>query len=162
MKDTRIVLVSDNHGLIQPLEYIKEKYHDYDHMFHCGDSELPSYMLQGFAGVLGNNDYWASYPNQLFLTVGNHRFLLTHGHRDMVYVDLHHLARFAKEKKCDVVCYGHTHIPHDETIEGVRLLNPGSLAHNRDGSLPSYMLITIHNDQIETKLMRYKEREEWF
>jgi putative phosphoesterase len=165
MKDIRIVLVSDNHGADKPLEMIKSKYSSYDYKFHCGDSEMPEYMLEGFAAVAGNNDYYGSYPGHLVLHIGEHRFLLTHGHRDFHWGRMDMLAEAARAHNCDVVCFGHTHVPYDDTVKGIRLLNPGSLSHNRDGSDPSYMILTLHGSEIFADLKRIKVRhahDEWF
>lgn len=152
----RIVLVSDNHSLKKPIEDLQNLYHDYDYMFHCGDSELPKYMLSGFACVCGNNDYYGIYPQHLILSIGEHRFFLTHGHRDFIFGHYEMLAEKAKAQDCDVVCFGHTHIPYDNTIHGIRLLNPGSIWHNRDGSKPSYMLLELDGKDIHVQLMRWK------
>ena len=55
-KTITVILVSDNHGFRKPLEYIKMKHSDADYFFHCGDTELPPYEMEGFAVVQGNND----------------------------------------------------------------------------------------------------------
>lgn len=162
MKEIRIVLVSDNHGYEKPLDLIRSEYHDYDYMFHCGDSEMPEYMLEGFAAVAGNNDYYGSYPGHLVLDIGEHHFLLTHGHRDFRWGRMDMLADVGRAHGCDVVCFGHTHIPFDDTVKGVRLLNPGSITHNRDGSDPSYMLLTLKGKQIRAELKRVPRRHELF
>lgn len=57
--------------------------------------------------------------------------LVTHGH---------HLDK-ADFSGCDVVFYGHTHIPAKENICGVWLLNPGSLSIPKEGSDFSYMTL---------------------
>lgn len=159
-KEIKIVLVSDNHTMRKPLEYVKEAYHGYDYFFHCGDSEMPKYLLQGFAAVNGNNDWFNEYPSNLVLEIGEHCFYLTHGHRDFYFGRYDMLARKAKKLGCDVVCFGHTHIPFDQEIDGVRLLNPGSIWHNRDGSEPSYMLLTLRGSEIEVELKRYHSKKQ--
>ena len=52
----------------------------------------------------------------------------------------------AVENHCDIVFYGHTHVAKDETLDGIRLVNPGSLRYSRDGRSPSYAIVTIEED----------------
>lgn len=150
----RVVLISDNHSLKEPLEYVREKYSDYDYFLHCGDSELPKYLLGGFAAVCGNNDRYGEFPQNLVISIGDHQVYVTHGHRDFFMGKLEMLASSAKAKGCDIACFGHTHVPFDGTIDGVRLLNPGSAWHNRDGSPASYMLLTFDGGRVDAQLMR--------
>jgi predicted phosphodiesterase len=42
-----------------------------------------------------------------------------------------------------VVLHGHTHVPRDETIDGVRWLNPGSASQPRGGSAAGFAWLTI-------------------
>ena len=43
--------------------------------------------------------------------------------------------------------YGHTHKPFLEKVNGVTVLNPGSLSYPRqEGRRPSYMVITVSDD----------------
>ena len=150
-KTIQIVLVSDNHMQREGLEYIKKMHSDADYFFHCGDSEMRKYELDGFACVQGNNDDYQEFPDRLILDIGEHRILLTHGHRDFFFGHFDMLAEKAKSFDCDIACFGHSHIYHDEELNGVRLLNPGSIWRNRDGSKPSYMIITLNRKEILTE-----------
>ena len=51
----KIVVVSDNHGMVEPIDYVRETHRDCDYFIHCGDADMPSYLLDGFAVVQGNN-----------------------------------------------------------------------------------------------------------
>ena len=147
-----IVLVSDNHGQRKPLEYLKENYPVTDYFIHCGDSEMHPNQLSGFTSVQGNNDFFHAYPNERIITIENHNILVVHCHMHMIFNQPQQLARYAKKVHCDIVFYGHTHIPQDITVNGVRCINPGSIWHNRDGTKPSYMI--IHLDGKISKLRR--------
>lgn len=154
-----IVLVSDNHGLEDVIDELHNKYPITDYFIHCGDSEMPKYRLEGFAAVMGNNDYYGEYPMHLILEIGSHRIYVCHGHRDMIYGHFEMLAAHAKEHGCDIACFGHTHIPFDQVIDGVHLLNPGSIWRNRDGSEPSYMIIHLNGDKVFADLIRYSHKK---
>ncbi len=155
MKKIKIILVSDNHYHDEPLQELQRHYRDADYFFHCGDSEMPYKSLSGFARVRGNNDYDYDYPETLVLEVGEHRFLLTHGHRQGVYFGYDGLIRLAKINRCDIVCFGHTHRYSEAEKDGILLLNPGSIWCNRDGSAPSYMIITLENEKIKIERKNY-------
>ena len=158
MDTVRIVLVSDNHGDRKGLQYLRETYADYDYFVHCGDSEMSIGELEGFICVRGNNDFplGNDAPDQTVLEAGGHRIYICHGHMDFLsYFHYEPLARRAQARGCDTVFFGHVHKYDDETVEGVRLLNPGSLRHNRDGSAPSYMLVHINEDGILAQRMEY-------
>ena len=157
MKTKKIVLVSDNHTLLKPIYYLRNSYSDYDYFFHCGDSEFPRKALKDFACVRGNNDFDAEYPMHKIIEVGEHRFLLTHGHRDFFMMRYEMLAELGKKENCDVVCFGHTHVPFQQEVNGVLLLNPGSIWNNRDGSSPSYMLLEVEKE-IKVTLCRYDKK----
>lgn len=43
------------------------------------------------------------------------------------------LADIAKQARCAFLLMGHTHVPLDLEVDGVRLLNPGSVGQPRDG-----------------------------
>lgn len=53
----------------------------------------------------------------------------------------------AKSRGCDIAMYGHTHRPFLDVIDGVTVLNPGSLSYPRqEGRRPSYMIIHVDAD----------------
>ena len=149
-----IIVVSDNHGQRAQIDYIRNTYPSDYYFFHCGDSEMYPDELAGFACVRGNNDYMG-FENRRIVRVGGHRILITHGHLDMYGTRLQMLAKKAKIEGCDIVCFGHLHKYIDTEIDGIRLLNPGSVWHNRDGSAPSYMVVTIDGDTITAERINW-------
>ena len=153
MEKTEVILCSDNHGLRKPLEYLKQTYSSHDYFVHCGDACLPEIYVKGFAIVKGNNDWMADWPSQKILHIASHTILLVHGHRDQVSKGLEYLSDKAKSLDCDMVFFGHTHRYYDGTVIGIRMLNPGSLWHNRDGSEPSYMVIEFEGNQTDVRRM---------
>lgn len=151
----KIVLVSDNHGFAEPLEYVREAHKDCDYFIHCGDAEMPAYLLEGFAVVQGNNDFYNQFPPRKVLHIGKHTILVVHGHRDMIMGRYEMLVGAAARYGADIVFFGHTHVPLEVEYEGVHLLNPGSIWHNRDGSQPSYYIVTLDEDKVSAERMTY-------
>ncbi len=54
------------------------------------------------------------------------------------------LARIARAADCDVLVFGHTHIPWTREIEGVRFINTGSVGKPKDGDpRAGWVLLTV-------------------
>lgn len=53
----------------------------------------------------------------------------------------------AKELKCNVLFYGHTHIPEFEKKDGIYIINPGSISLPKEGSKHSAIRLTIEGKQ---------------
>ena len=143
-----IVLAGDNHMYTEPIRGLIEMYPDADLFLHIGDSEQRMEDLKGWLCVSGNNDFDPKYPLERIIDAGHHRILLVHGDRLIYRGGLVTVANAGIEYGCDIVCYGHTHRYSDKTVNGVRLLNPGSLRYNRDRSPACYMLVHIRGDAI--------------
>ena len=153
-KRIRIVAVSDNHGWMEPISRLPSMFPEADYFLHCGDSREPARRYGPYAQVRGNNDFY-DVPEYRVLSIGSHRIFLTHGTR-LVYIgSCVYLAKKALEHGCDIALFGHTHVFCDQTAEGVRCLNPGSIWHNRDGSDPSYMLIELEEDAVRVYRRTY-------
>ena len=146
--------VSDNHGWMEPISRLPSMFPEADYFLHCGDSREPARRYGPYAQVRGNNDFY-DVPEYRVLSIGSHRIFLTHGTR-LVYIgSCVYLAKKALEHGCDIALFGHTHVFCDQTAEGVRCLNPGSIWHNRDGSDPSYMLIELEEDAVRVYRRTY-------
>ncbi len=146
----KFVVVSDNHGRLEPIQEVLNKHQCADGYIHCGDFEIPLAYLSQFAVVSGNNDY-ADVPNTLILNTPRHRILVMHGHRYVSMYSIDRLVQKAKDERCSMVFYGHTHVFSDKIIDGIRFINPGSLSHNRDGSRPCYAIVEIDGSDVNVQ-----------
>ncbi|MDY5577381.1 MAG: metallophosphoesterase [Lachnospiraceae bacterium] len=148
----KILIVSDTHGRLGNVEMVLEKVKPIDMMIHCGDIERDEEYLRMIAGcpvymVSGNNDWGLALDRELMIQIGKYRVMVTHGHHYSVYYDLNALAQVAKDKGADVVMFGHTHVPAIERIDGITLVNPGSLTLPRQyGRVPTYAFMEIDED----------------
>ncbi len=142
----KIVVMSDSHGYSGNVYLVMQKENDAHYMFHLGDvCDWPD-IFDGLVIVKGNNDYF-DLPEQIVTEIGGLRFLLIHSHRQSGYNLKSNLANLAKINNCDIVLFGHTHRYVDEYVDGIRLLNPGSLYYNRDLSNIGYMIIEIYEEK---------------
>lgn len=101
--------------------------------------------------VYGNNDAYFNHrdpeniPEERILKICGHSILLTHGNKYHV-PRLKMLVSAAKKKGCGIVIFGHTHKAVDDTVSGVRLLNPGALMSRPTGQKGSYMVLDLFDD----------------
>lgn len=136
----KIGLISDTHDHFPAS--IHEIFKGVDHIIHAGDvcEEAIIFELQAIAPVTvvkGNNDFTLNAPLLARVTFGGMKFMVVH-------ILSSSLARteIAKEKP-DIVIYGHTHVPKDESRDGVRYINPGSVYRGRDGAPRSVALLDL-------------------
>ncbi|EGK14792.1 metallophosphoesterase family protein [Kroppenstedtia eburnea] len=138
----RVLIVSDSHGEGALLREVVDR-EQAEHVIHCGDFCTESAQLPGgwITVVRGNCD-WVEVPWEARWEGGGIHFLITHGHRLQVNSSLLPLQYRAQEVGAQIACFGHTHIPMSEWVDGVLLLNPGSLVNPRGGfPKPSYAIL---------------------
>lgn len=126
-----VLIVSDTHNRNQNFKNIVEKVRP-EEVFHLGDVERGRQEIEDAAGcpvffVKGNCDF-IDVPYFSIEKLGKHKCFLTHGHKYAVTYDTQLLAQTAKGYGCDIAFYGHTHVPDNTVIDGVHVLNPGSLS----------------------------------
>ena len=150
----KIIIASDSHGRNEKLDEIYENYKEEADLFlHCGDLESDPDYLPQWTAVAGNMD--AHRRDQLdsckIIEAGNHKILMQHGHRYYAGTREEQIAAEAKENGCDIALYGHTHIPFDAVIDGVRIINPGSLSRPKKMSAPGFVVMDLDVDEIKTE-----------
>lgn len=137
----RILVVSDTHGSGRLLIKLFEKIGGADALIHAGDGaadveafkrrfpELPVYS------VPGNCDPQAGRPAECCCRIGGVNFLIAHGHTLSVKRGIEEIEGEARLLGAEVAVFGHTHKPLSEYYGGLWLLNPGSLAMTKYGSI---------------------------
>lgn len=150
---TRILLVSDSHGLWIGMEMMLRRHPEVDYIFHLGDGladveRLRRHTDKPVLCVTGNCDGFADEPMERQFEADGVRLLLTHGHAYRVKYRLDALAYRAVELGVQAVLFGHTHRQTLLQADGVTLINPGSA---RSGD---YALLTLEAGGVRTRLMR--------
>jgi putative phosphoesterase len=129
----RIGIISDTHGVVHPR--VAEVFANVDHIVHAGDigGEHVLRALRELApvtAVLGNNDDGSEGLDVVRKTIGGIDFLVTHilprPHKLRAEV-----AAALRKRPADVVVFGHSHLPHNEVVGGVRFFNPASAGPRR-------------------------------
>jgi len=111
-----------------------------DEIWHLGDVCAPSVlqMIETFGPpvtvVRGNCDSNSDWPLTRDLNRNGIRFRLVHIPPD------------DPPENVDVVLHGHTHVPRNEVLGGVRFLNPGCVTRPNRGAPPSVAFLEIAAD----------------
>lgn len=148
----RVLIFSDTHGRLEAaLKIIKEE--KFDLILHAGDFFRDSQGLAAVVdvpvyGVIGNCDPPGTGPAKDLLTLGGKKILLVHGHQFRVKISYQSIFYRACQEGVDAVVFGHTHVPLNETMEGILLFNPGSASCPQPGHSSTYGILEIDNEAI--------------
>ncbi|MCJ2165871.1 MULTISPECIES: metallophosphoesterase family protein [unclassified Pseudodesulfovibrio] len=147
----QIAVISDTH-MGTPSSWLETVYGQWlgpaDVLVHCGDITsfaTWSYFMQhdNFLCVRGNCDWDPNLADQLdpmiSVQLGPVRLGVAHGWGPRSQVAVKVAQAFGPDY--DLVCYGHTHARDWSMVEGVQLLNPGSL-----GESGSLALVQVDGD----------------
>jgi putative phosphoesterase len=136
----RIFVLADTHNRLP--EKIVAFAEDADEIWHLGDvcaeSILDELRLLGppLTFVRGNCDSNAEWPLVVDLLRNGIRFRLQHIPPDDV------------PNECEVLLHGHTHVPRDEIVGGVRFLNPGCVTRPNQGAPASIAFLEVGTDGV--------------
>ena len=150
----QILVVSDTHRKDDNLKLVLSEECPLDMLIHLGDAEGSEHFIPDWVNpecrmemVLGNNDFFSRLDREREIDIAGHKAFITHGHYYGVSMGPEGLVDEAKSRGCDIAMYGHTHRPFLDVIDGVTVLNPGSLSYPRqEGRRPSYMIIHVDAD----------------
>ena len=148
----KILVMSDSHGNIKNMltavhtESPDMILHLGDHHTDCRElrekfPEIPLRAVKGNcdrAGELEMDEFICEYL----------RIMMVHGHRFNVKYSLDALVTNAMYKECDIVLYGHTHIPHAQEFEGLHIINPGSVGASR----ATYCVLEIDSGKVKYEI----------
>lgn len=142
----KIGIVSDIHGFL--CEAAHAALSSCDLILCAGDTERESVLMELEAiaptiAVMGNCDRRScgfDLPYTASPRIGGVRFFITHRPEDIG----------APADDVAVIVHGHTHVPRNETIDGIRYVNPGSATHPRGGSKRSIAVLSIEEGAVRS------------
>jgi len=132
--EMRIGVIADTHGMLHP--GVADAFHGVDHIVHAGDIGGRHVIdaLQKIASVIsvrGNNDNDDADGEEIRrATIDGLRILLTHI-LPRPHQPAQRIVDSMRKLPADIVIFGHSHLPHDEVITGVRFFNPASAGPRR-------------------------------
>ncbi len=145
----KILICSDTHRVNDNFYRMLEEVPSVDLIIHCGDAEGTECEMEAIAGcefevVSGNNDFFTILPKERVLDIKGNKILVTHGHYYSVSAGYERLAEEAASRGCNMAFFGHTHLPYMGEMNGVFLVNPGSLTYPRQfGRMPTYVIMEV-------------------
>ena len=148
----RLIAVSDSHGNGKAIEKLIPLIKENHYFVHLGDglSDLRA-VLDAYPKKVyfckGNCDFYTGVEDEGILEVEDVKIFYCHGHRYGVKGGLSALAVRAKSLGCKLALYGHTHMAGVTEIDGVTLVNPGSLKYAY-GEGGSYAYIVVNGEKI--------------
>lgn len=128
----RIGVIADTHGAVH--ERVSDVFAGAVHIIHAGDIG-GIHVLEALkriapvTSVHGNNDD-ASGEDIVRFEIEGLRVLLTHI-LPRPRAPRPEISRSLARRPADLVIFGHSHLPHDESIGGVRYFNPASAGPRR-------------------------------
>lgn len=133
----KILVLSDSHGNLNNIKKATDAYgKNANVIVHCGDGTRgeAEWIKQNCKNnmvvcVKGNCDFGSTLNDVEILSLEGFNVMITHGHLYGVKMGLTNLSYKAEENNCNMVLFGHTHIPTDETIGNIRMINPGSASY---------------------------------
>ncbi len=149
----KILIVSDTHGNLSNVIKIMGEIKDFDRIIHLGDNETDAEELEALYNipidyVSGNCDFNSYAPREKILTFYGVKLLITHGHYYDVKWEYDTILKAARDKKVNMVLFGHTHVSMEKNMKDIALINPGSIALPRDGKGPSYGVLEVEDNGI--------------
>lgn len=166
----KILVLSDTHHDIERAKAICRKHRKVDMVVHLGDyledaEELSKHVSAKFLSVAGNMDR-GKKPLRKIIKTEYGKLLAVHGHRYSAKSTFDRLLYRAEELGCKAVLFGHTHRPVSTEVEGIHLVNPGSISKPRGGEVDSegkfigsYAIVTTGPDEFHCAIVYDREPE---
>lgn len=143
----RVLIVSDTHGRHYNFDEAFERAGKIDYLVHLGDVEGEEWYYETMCGcpayvLAGNNDIFTQNLREMEIMFGKKRAFMAHGHQYGINRGLDGILREGVRRQADIIMHGHTHRPYVKEVNGITVLNPGSLTYPRqEGRRPSYIIM---------------------
>ncbi len=148
------IILSDTHGNVKDLKKLIQVIEETDYIIHLGDGEndlnfLPEHEKSKLIQVKGNCDC-GNLPSERVIEIEGVKIFMTHGHNYSVKSTLYKLLSKGKELDVQMCLYGHNHTANIETVDGICLVNPGTVY--RYSTTKSYCYCVFYDGKVVSKL----------
>lgn len=156
----KVLVFSDSHGCTSKMVQIIENTNKVDLIIHLGDIVKDAEKIGCIFDsirieyVRGNNDLYSQELNEKILEIEGKRLLITHGNLYDVKNGYERIFRKGAELQVNAILFGHTHTAYESLRDNILLINPGSISIPTAGQLPSYCILKVTKDGINSELIR--------
>ena len=145
-KSCRALAISDSHGDNAAIQKALDRFGDVEYIFHLGDYAGDAEYIRAHSrarvwSVRGNCDALSDDPYFEEVVICGQRIVLTHGHKLNAKYSVDRLYYYALEHEAKAILFGHTHIAMTQYIDGIWLVNPGSVSEPREGGRSAALLL---------------------
>ena len=152
---TTLVILSDTHGNRRDIDALDTVIAECDMIVHLGDTSQDGNYIRGKYPdktrlINGNCDLVKLGEDEIILDIEGVKIFACHGHGYSVKSGNIKLTARAKELGCNVALYGHTHRAEEVSIDGVLVVNPGTLSRYSE---KSYCYMVINGDKAVAKIV---------
>lgn len=155
----KIGIISDSHrfdsGIKKAVETFKKN--NVEMIFHAGDHFRDTFRIKELIdvpiiGVAGNCDI-ENVEDEIVLELEGKKIFLTHGHKYGVKNSTERLEKLAKDKKYDIIIYGHTHILDIREKDDVLIINPGSTSMPKGKNKKTVVILDIKSSSLDYEVI---------
>lgn len=140
-----LVILSDTHRNLEPIQKIGRVLDECDYIVHLGDmasdaKELLKCYPEKTYVIKGNNDLYGGIDEFEF-EVEQRKIFACHGHKYNVKSGIDSIVDVCKRRGCDIALYGHTHTAEVREKDGVLIINPGAMTRYTPNKSYCYLVI---------------------
>ncbi|MFD1735367.1 YfcE family phosphodiesterase [Bacillus salitolerans] len=170
MDEQKVIILSDTHMPNKSKKLPGKLNFELEHadlIIHLGDwqtaelyYELNRYApVEGVAGNVDNDEIVRILGFEKIISLNGINIGLTHGHLGKGRSTPIRALNTFKYQNVNIILFGHSHIPINETANGITLFNPGSPTDKRRQSHFSYGILNIshHNFSIHHRFFTSNE-----
>lgn len=105
-----------------------------------------------------NKKWLRELPEKIEFEVKGRKILLVHGsprkNNEYLYEDSKELEEIADIIRANIMICGHTHKPFHKNVDGIHMINAGSVGKPKHGNPnATYMIIDVYSDDIKTQIV---------
>ncbi len=163
----KAIIISDTHaGTIEKLgPALISRIKAADVVIHAGDADTDDFMSElkkisrSLYAVRGNCDWGSDLPPKIVFNIEGLRVGVSHGTGNYANV-IDRLSYLFSDDDVKMIIFGHTHVPINEDIEGVRFINPGSTSLNRSLKYGTFAELTVEGSSFTARIVSVEDIKE--
>lgn len=160
----KVIIISDTHSdTIEKLPSgLVAKIKAADAVIHAGDADTVDFISElknvskEFYAVRGNCDWGSDLPGKIIFQINDKTIGLSHGTGNYANV-IDRLSYLFSDDNVDIIVFGHTHVPINESIEGIHFINPGSTSLNRGLRYGTYAEVVFDGERYDCSILSVED-----